>query len=133
MRLSTGGQGRHPRARTKMAVVHNGKPAVTHYRVLERFPRHTLLECRLETGRTHQIRVHLASEGFPIAGDVKYGNFEFNKTLLRSTNTPSLKRMFLHAWRLQINHPVSGERIELLAPLPSDLEAFANHAAPCKS
>jgi len=93
----------------------------------------SLLEVTIKTGRTHQIRVHLASEGFPIAGDVKYGNFELNKTLLRSTSMPSLKRMFLHAWRLEINHPVSGERIELLAPLPSDLEAFANHAAPCKS
>ena len=96
-------------------------------------PDFSLLEVTIKTGRTHQIRVHLASEGFPIAGDVKYGDFELNKTLLRSTCMPSLKRMFLHAWRLEINHPVSGERIELLAPLPSDLEAFANHAAPCKS
>lgn len=93
----------------------------------------SLLEVTIKTGRTHQIRVHLASEGFPIAGDVKYGDFELNKTLLRATNTPSLKRMFLHAWHLQFNHPVSGERIELLAHLPPDLEAFANHAAPCKS
>jgi 23S rRNA pseudouridine955/2504/2580 synthase len=109
----------------------NGMPSVTLVRV-----RHTtataftLLEVTIKTGRTHQIRVHLASEGFPIAGDDKYGNFDLNKALLRSGKSPSLKRMFLHAWRLQFNHPASGERVELLAPLPSDLEAFATYAAP---
>ncbi len=88
----------------------------------------TLLEVTLKTGRTHQIRVHLASEGHPIVGDDKYGDFELNKNLLGSDKTPALKRMFLHAWRLQFNHPASGERIELLAQLPSELEAFATHA-----
>jgi 23S rRNA pseudouridine955/2504/2580 synthase len=90
----------------------------------------TLLEVTLKTGRTHQIRVHLASEGHPIVGDDKYGDFEMNKALLRSERMPALKRMFLHAWRLQFNHPASGERLELLAQLPTELEAFANHAAP---
>lgn len=89
----------------------------------------TLLEVTIKTGRTHQIRVHLASEGFPIAGDDKYGDFELNKALLRSGTSPVLKRMFLHAWRLQFTHPASGERLQLLADLPPDLEAFANHAA----
>jgi 23S rRNA pseudouridine955/2504/2580 synthase len=89
-----------------------------------------LLEVTIKTGRTHQIRVHLASEGHPIAGDDKYGDFDLNKSLLRSGAMPALKRMFLHAWRLQFNHPVSGERVELMAHLPSDLESFANYAAP---
>ncbi len=89
----------------------------------------SLLEVTLKTGRTHQIRVHLASEGHPIAGDDKYGDFELNKALLRGGPMPALKRMFLHAWRLQFNHPASGERIALLAPLPTDLEAFVTHAA----
>jgi 23S rRNA pseudouridine955/2504/2580 synthase len=87
----------------------------------------SLLEVTLKTGRTHQIRVHLATEGHPILGDDKYGDFELNKALSRSHQTPGLKRMFLHAWRLQFNHPVSGERIELLAPLPIELESFVAH------
>ena len=93
----------------------------------------SLLEVTIKTGRTHQIRVHLASEGHPILGDDKYGDFDLNKTLLRAGKLPVLKRMFLHAWRLQFKHPASGERIELLAPLPSDLEAFATHAAPSEN
>ena len=91
---------------------------------------YSLLEITLKTGRTHQIRVHLASEGFPILGDDKYGDFDLNKALLRGTGAGALKRMFLHAWRLQFTHPASGERIELSAPLPPDLEAFASHATP---
>ena len=90
----------------------------------------TLLEVTIKTGRTHQIRVHLASEGFPIVGDDKYGDFDLNKTLLRPGKLPALKRMFLHAWRLQFNHPASGERVELLAQLPLELETFSTHAAP---
>ncbi len=109
----------------------NGMPSVTLVKVRESSATaFTLLEVTIKTGRTHQIRVHLASEGYPIAGDDKYGDFELNKTLLRAGKRPSLKRMFLHAWRLQFNHPVSGERLELLAQLPSELDAFATHAAP---
>ena len=85
----------------------------------------SLLEVTIKTGRTHQIRVHLASQGHPIAGDDKYGDFELNKALQKK----GLRRMFLHAWRLQFNHPASGERIELLAPLPPELHAFAEPAA----
>ncbi len=81
----------------------------------------TQLEVTIKTGRTHQIRVHLASEGFPIAGDDKYGNFEVNKALQKQ----GLKRMYLHAWRLQFNHPATGERRELHAELPAELAQFA--------
>ena len=91
----------------------------------------SLLEVTLKTGRTHQIRVHLASEGHPILGDDKYGDFELNKALQRPGMLPGLKRMFLHAWRLQFNHPASGERVELLTQLPPELETFVTHAAPC--
>ncbi|WP_371134216.1 RluA family pseudouridine synthase [Polaromonas sp.] len=88
----------------------------------------SLLEVTLKTGRTHQIRVHLASEGHPIAGDDKYGDFELNKTLQKEASGATLKRMFLHAWRLKFTHPSSGKRIELLAALPPDLESFTTHA-----
>jgi 23S rRNA pseudouridine955/2504/2580 synthase len=109
----------------------NGMPSVTLVKTRETISSaFTLLEVTIKTGRTHQIRVHLASEGFPIAGDDKYGDFELNKSLLRSGKLPALKRMFLHAWRLQFNHPSSGERIELMAQLPAELEIFATHAAP---
>jgi 23S rRNA pseudouridine955/2504/2580 synthase len=86
----------------------------------------TLLEVTIKTGRTHQIRVHLASAGHGIAGDDKYGDFELNKSLQKQ----GLKRMFLHAWRLQFNHPAGGQRIELQAALPDELERFVAHAAP---
>lgn len=85
----------------------------------------TLLEVTIKTGRTHQIRVHLASQGHPIAGDDKYGSFELNRLLQKL----GLKRMFLHAWRLQFDHPAGGERVELLAPLPPELKKFCDHAA----
>jgi 23S rRNA pseudouridine955/2504/2580 synthase len=90
----------------------------------------TLLEVTIKTGRTHQIRVHLASEGHPIAGDDKYGNFELNKALQKEAAGSVLKRMFLHAWRLKFTHPSSGKRIDLLAALPPDLESFSAHATP---
>ena len=109
----------------------NGMPSLTLVK-----PRPTrgqdfsLLEVTIKTGRTHQIRVHLANEGHPIAGDDKYGDFDKNKALMRGVDGPALKRMYLHAWRLQFNHPATGNRIELLAPLPLELEAFSDHAAP---
>ncbi len=89
----------------------------------------TLLEVTIKTGRTHQIRVHLASEAHPIVGDDKYGDFDLNKKLQRASACHGLKRMFLHAWRLQFNHPVSGERLELLAQLPFDLQDFLDNAS----
>ncbi len=83
-------------------------------------PAMSLLEVTIKTGRTHQIRVHLASQGHGIVGDDKYGDFDLNRRVQKH----GLKRMFLHAWRLQFNHPASGERIELRAELPAELAAF---------
>ena len=103
--------GRHPVHRTRMAVVASGRPAVTHYRVREPFERHTLLECELETGRTHQIRVHLASIGHPIEGDPVYAG----------RGAKLLARQALHAWKLGFIHPRSGEAASFESPLPEDL------------
>jgi 23S rRNA pseudouridine955/2504/2580 synthase len=83
-------------------------------------PAMSLLEVTIKTGRTHQIRVHLASQGHPIVGDDKYGDFDLNKRLPKQ----GLKRMFLHAWRLQFSHPASGERLTLHAELPPELADF---------
>ncbi len=83
-------------------------------------PAFSLLEVTIKTGRTHQIRVHLASQGHAIAGDDKYGDFELNRRLSRQ----GLRRMYLHAWRLQFAHPIGGQRTELRAPLPLDLSTF---------
>jgi 23S rRNA pseudouridine955/2504/2580 synthase len=102
----------------------DGMPAVTLVKVREASVDFSLLEVTIKTGRTHQIRVHLASEGFPILGDDKYGDFELNKALARAKAQPGLKRMYLHAWRLQFNHPATSERIELLAELPPELSQF---------
>ena len=93
-------------------------------RPLQGLPTMTLLEVTIKTGRTHQIRVHLASQGQPIVGDDKYGDFDLNKRLQKL----GMKRMFLHAWRLQFNHPASGERIELNAELPPELADFVTPA-----
>ncbi|MFM8588915.1 MAG: RluA family pseudouridine synthase, partial [Limnohabitans sp.] len=111
--------------REKMAVVPEarGREAITHWEKLEDYGVAALLRCQLETGRTHQIRVHLASQGHPIAGDDKYGDFEWNKTLQKQ----SLRRMFLHAWRLQFNHPATGQRMALQAELPADLQHHLFH------
>ncbi|MES2190341.1 MAG: RluA family pseudouridine synthase [Pseudomonadota bacterium] len=85
----------------------------------------TLLEVTIKTGRTHQIRVHLANEGHPIAGDDKYGDFELNKALQKTVaGAPSLKRMFLHAWSLKFNHPKLRKVVHLQAPLPPELQQF---------
>jgi 23S rRNA pseudouridine955/2504/2580 synthase len=82
--------------------------------------RHELLEVTIKTGRTHQIRVHLASQGHPIVGDDKYGDFDLNKRLHKL----GMRRMFLHAWRLQFTHPATGERVLLNAELPPELADF---------
>jgi 23S rRNA pseudouridine955/2504/2580 synthase len=85
----------------------------------------TLLEVTIKTGRTHQIRVHLAGEGHPIAGDDKYGDFELNKALQKGTpGAASLKRMFLHAWSLKFNHPKTRKAVQLQAALPEELQQF---------
>lgn len=87
-------------------------------------PAMSLLEVTIKTGRTHQIRVHLASQGHAIVGDDKYGDFDLNKRLQKQ----GMKRMFLHAWRLQFNHPASGERVQLIAELPPELAEFVSPA-----
>lgn len=94
--------------------------AVTRVRVQEYFAGYSLLEVRIKTGRTHQIRVHLAAQGHPIAGDDKYGDFDRNHNLRKK----GLKRMFLHAWKLSFQHPASQLQMQLLAPLAADLQAF---------
>ena len=91
---------------------------------------YSLLEVTIKTGRTHQIRVHLASEGMPIVGDDKYGDFDSNKALARANSPTPLKRMFLHAWRLQCNHPATGKRLELQADLPVELVQFVHQVLP---
>jgi 23S rRNA pseudouridine1911/1915/1917 synthase len=106
-----GAIGRHPIDRKKMAINEkNGKPAVTHYKVLERFDNYTYIECQLETGRTHQIRVHMASKGHPLLGDTLYG----------PTKCPfKLQGQCLHAMVLGFMHPSTGEYMEFEAPLPN--------------
>ena len=106
--------GRHPVNRTRMAVVARGKPAVTQYRVLERYADSTYVECRLETGRTHQIRVHLASIGHPLVGDPVYGKRNVKPEL-------AFHRQALHARRLGLVHPASREAMSWEAPIPSDM------------
>ena len=107
--------GRHPVARTRMAVVPRGKPALTHYSVVSRYPNATLLHCRLETGRTHQIRVHLASIGHPLLGDPVYG------LRVERTKPRVFDRQALHAQKLGLVHPVSGRQMSWEAPLPADM------------
>ena len=118
---------RHPRDRFRMAVREDGKDAVTHFRLRERFHAHTLLECRLETGRTHQIRVHMAHLRHAIVGDPLYGgplrlprgaSDELVATLR------GFKRQALHAETLEFVHPASGEPVRVAAPVPADLQAL---------
>ena len=106
--------GRHPVERKKMAINEkNGKNAITHIRVLERLKNATYVECKLETGRTHQIRVHLSSMGHPLLGDELYGD---------TKNKYKLHGQTLHAYILGFKHPQTGEYIETTAPIPSYFE-----------
>jgi 23S rRNA pseudouridine1911/1915/1917 synthase len=118
---------RHPRDRIRMAVRDDGREAITHYRLRERFRAHTALECRLETGRTHQIRVHMAHLKHPIVGDPLYGG----PLKLPRGATPTLiealrnfKRQALHAETLEFTHPLTGAPIRCTAPVPADLRAL---------
>ncbi len=107
----------------RVRVEAGGQAAHTVFTRRKSWPGYSLLEAQLKTGRTHQIRVHLAEFGCPIAGDDKYGDFALNKALAKQ----GLKRMFLHAWRLSLKHPVTGQALELEAPLPAELQNFIDH------
>ncbi len=111
--------GRHPVQRTKMAVVPGGREAVTHYRVVERFARASLIECQLETGRTHQIRVHMAHIGHPLVGDATYG-----KARSADPRLDAFPRQALHAWQLGLVHPRTGEAGRWSVPLAADIESL---------
>ncbi|MCG7372576.1 23S rRNA pseudouridine(1911/1915/1917) synthase RluD [Pseudomonas luteola] len=116
--------GRHSQRRQQMAVVTGGKPAVSHYRVLDRFRAYTHVRVKLETGRTHQIRVHMTHIGFPLVGDPVYsGRFRIppatNPTLVKTLR--EFPRQALHARFLELDHPVTGERMSWESPLPEDI------------
>jgi 23S rRNA pseudouridine955/2504/2580 synthase len=123
-----------PDGERRVAVVGKDHPdamaALSLVQVARASADYTLLEVTIKTGRTHQIRVHLADQGMPIAGDDKYGNFELNKSLQRASSKVPLRRMFLHAWRLQFSHPSTGEPMALQADLPPELAHFLAYAIP---
>ena len=121
---------RDPRSRVRMAVARagTGKRAVTRFRVLERFPACTYLECRLETGRTHQIRVHLASLGHPLVGDATYGAKRGRqRDTLPAELVEGLGGVALHAAGLSFLHPATGETIDLSSPLPNRISSLLSH------
>ncbi|MFT3913485.1 MAG: RluA family pseudouridine synthase [Anaeromyxobacteraceae bacterium] len=105
-------------ARSKERRGTNFQEALTRWKVVASMKEASLLEVRIETGRTHQIRRHMESSGHPVAGDKRYGDFNFNRTVKQRWG---LKRMFLHAWKLELPHPVTGARLKLEAPLPAEL------------
>ena len=111
--------GRHPRDRQRMAIVSTGRPSITRYKVVSAYKRASLVETRPRTGRTHQIRVHLASVGHPVVGDSTYGRA-----------VSGLSRQFLHAHQLAFTHPGSGEPMSFTAPLPDDLETYLGGLLP---
>ncbi|MGK0674134.1 MAG: 23S rRNA pseudouridine(1911/1915/1917) synthase RluD [Halothiobacillaceae bacterium] len=116
--------GRHPRERTRMAVTETGRQAVTHYRVIEKFRQHTLLRVQLETGRTHQIRVHMAHLKLPLIGDPDYGGRlrlpkGASQALIEMLR--GFRRQALHAVRLELTHPATGTVMAWEAPIPADM------------
>ncbi len=117
--------GRHPKERTKMAVVGNGgKPAITHWRAMVQYRAHTLVNCRLETGRTHQIRVHMAHIGHPLAGDPLYGGRNRGASDAVKAAVQTFARQALHAAKLGLVHPVTGKNMQWKASLPEDFEVL---------
>ena len=123
---------RHPTDRVRMAVRDGGREAVTHYRVIKRFRAHTHVRVQLETGRTHQIRVHLAHAGFPIVGDKVYGGRLTLPKGVSETLRQALRdfpRQALHAARLQFDHPVTGKPVECVSPLPADMRGLLDQLA----
>ena len=119
--------GRHPTQRTRMSVTDKGRSATTHYRIVKKYPACTDIRLRLETGRTHQIRVHLAHLGYPVIGDPVYGG---RKRLPKNVTDPlrealsAFPRQALHSVRLELAHPLTGEGMEWEAPLAADMEAL---------
>ncbi len=129
--------GRHRTDRLKMSVRADGRDAVTHYRIAERFKNHTLLRIQLETGRTHQIRVHMAHIGHPLAGDPTYGGrrqLTAGEDPVARAALQAFKRQALHATRLQFEHPVTGKVVDVEVPPPADfaqlLDVLRKAAAP---
>mgnify|MGYP001088201337 CR=1 FL=1 len=112
-----------PSGERRVRASSEGMSAHTIFTVLERFGSVTYLDAELKTGRTHQIRVHALSQGFPLVGDDKYGDFAFNRECTHGLLGAPLKRMFLHAWKLRFAHPVTGEPVDITAPLPEELSA----------
>ena len=114
-----------PDGERRVRVQADGQPSHTVFNLVRRYGDFALLEAELKTGRTHQIRVHLASTGFPIIGDDKYGDFGLNKSLQKAEGARiAFKRMFLHAWQLTFTHPDTGKPVALKAPLPAECEQF---------
>lgn len=105
--------GRSTKDRKKMAVTKNGKQAITHFKVLKRYSKYTLLEIKIETGRTHQIRVHMAEIGYPVVGDAVYSN---------GKNEFGIEGQMLHAYKLEFMHPITNKHMKLTAPLPQYFE-----------
>ena len=123
--------GRHPTDRKRMAIVPGGRPAVTHWEVLARYQGYTHIRCRLETGRTHQIRVHMSSIGHPLFNDERYGGSEIRQGTIYAKYRQFIQNCFtlcprqaLHARTLGFTHPRTGERVFLEAPLPEDMAAL---------
>jgi 23S rRNA pseudouridine1911/1915/1917 synthase len=111
--------GRHPNSRQQMAIVSKGRAAITRYRVVQTYMDVSLVEARPKTGRTHQIRVHMASIGHPVVGDTTYGNA-----------APGLPRQFLHAYQLGFQHPITSEGMEFTSELPDELRSYLNTLSP---
>lgn len=118
--------GRHPQKRTHMAVIETGRPSVTHYRVAEKFRQHTRIRLRLESGRTHQIRVHMAHIGHSLIGDQTYGRLRLPKAASPDfvAALRGFRRQALHAVMLRLQHPITGEMMEWSAPVPDDMQAM---------
>ena len=109
--------GRSDKDRKKMAVKKNGKEAITHFKVIKRYNGYTLLEVNIDTGRTHQIRVHLSEIGYPVVGDETYSN---------GKNPFGIKGQLLHARRLEFEHPITGENLKLEAEIPNEFQEVIN-------